>query len=174
MDQLDDLTLIARAQAGDKSAFGVLVRRHQSGVLRVATVVSGSAEGAEDIAQETFIRAHRGLSSFRLDARLEPWLYQIAANTARNQRRARGRQARLALKVGSLAMPVASSSELDDRLLVIDGLNRLRVEDRLVIALRYFEDLSEADIAIALNCRPGTVKSRLARGIDRLRAEIGQ
>ena len=174
MDQLDDTTLIARAQAGDKTAFGILVRRHQRGVLRVATVVSGSVEGAEDIAQETFIRAHRGLAKFRQDARLEPWLYQIAANTARNQRRTRGRQARLALKVGSLPMPVVASYEPDDRILIIDGLNRLRVEDRLVIALRYFEDLSEADIAIALHCRPGTVKSRLARAVDRLRSEIGQ
>ncbi len=174
MDQLDDATLIARAQAGDNTAFGVLVRRHQSGVFRVATVVSGSVEGAEDIAQETFIRAHRGLGSFRTDARFEPWLYQIAANTARNQRRSRGRQARLALKVGSMTPATQSTAEPDDRLLVVDALNRMRADDRLVIALRYFEDLSEADMAIVLKCRPGTVKSRLARAVDRLRSEIGQ
>ncbi len=174
MDQLDDATLIARAQAGDNTAFGVLVRRHQSGVLRVATVVSGSVEGAEDIAQETFIRAHRGLPSFRKDARLEPWLYQIAANTARNQRRSRGRQARLALKVGSMVPATWPTSEPDDRLLVVGALNRLRSDDRLVIALRYFEDLSEADMAIVLKCRRGTVKSRLARAVDRLRSEIEQ
>ena len=104
-------------------------------------------------------------------------MFRIVANTARNDRRARGRQAHLAMRVagasggadGSIEDEVVSA---DERRVVLAGLNRLASADREVIALRYFEDLSEAEMATVLDCPPGTVKSRLSRAMQRLRAEL--
>lgn len=171
-DDLDDAALITRTLEGDMAAFGVLVRRHQAAVQRVATVVLGTREGADDVAQETFVRAYRALRTFHLDRRLDPWLFKIAANLARNQKRSAGRQSRLAVKVSAHTATAATDPPVEDRMLVIDALNQLRPADRLVIALRYFEDLAEQEMAVVLNCRPGTVKSRLARAMDRLRQEV--
>lgn len=175
MDEPDDATLVERAQAGDVRAFETLVRRHQAAVARLAGFVSGSFEAAEDITQEAFVKAYRSLHRFEPGKPFRPWVFRIAANTAKNHRRSAGRKARLAVKVGALAVD-PSPDPADDavaRTTVLAALERLPAADRLVIALRYFDDLSERDMAHVLGVRPGTVKSRLARSVARLRAELG-
>ncbi|MDH3307936.1 MAG: RNA polymerase sigma factor [Acidimicrobiia bacterium] len=175
MDELDDATLVALSKEGDQRAFGVLVRRHQASVARLAGFVSGSFDAAEDITQETFVKAYRALDRFQDGAPFRPWILRIAANTAKNHRRSLGRKARLSLKVA--ALPTAGGTDPADQVAatatVADALARLNPDDRLVVTLRYFEDLSERDMATALACAPGTVKSRLARAMGRLRAEMG-
>lgn len=172
---------MARARAGDAAAYGELVRAHRSSALRVATVVLGTAEGADDVVQQAWERAWRGLGGFHPDRAFRPWLLHVVANTARNDRRSRGRRAHLVARAGQALGPgsgVEAASPEDlvvtdlQRRQVVTALNRLRASDRLVIALRYFEQLSEREMAEVLGRPPGTVKSRLARALARLRVEL--
>lgn len=168
---------MAEAQAGDASAFGELVRPHQPAALRVATVVLGTNEGADDVVQQAIERAWRGLSSFRSESPFGPWFLRIVANCARNDRRSRGRRGRLQVRVAtadqsSVVTPDDAAIVGEDRQRVINALNRLSRADRLVIALRHFEEMSEREMAETLDCRIGTVKSRLSRAMARLRNEL--
>jgi RNA polymerase sigma factor (sigma-70 family) len=175
----EETTLLSRARAGDLQAFGVLVRRHQRAALRTAFAVGGSESEAEDVTQEAFVKAFRALPRFREGAPLRPWLMRIVANEARNRRRGRGRRQHLTARVAAMTPTAGRSAEevalgavSADRLRA--AVARLNDRDRTVIALRYFAGLSEAETANALDVAPGTVKSRLSRALDRLRAELGE
>jgi RNA polymerase sigma factor (sigma-70 family) len=173
---------VRRARQGDAGAFGELVRRHQAAALRVATVVLGTSEGADDVVQQAMVRAWRAMSRFDERRAFRPWLLQIVANAARNDRRSRGRFARLAVRAASQAPHgngAASAVDPEEAIVadlerrrVVEALNRLRAEDRLVIALRHFEQLSEREMVDVLDVPSGTVKSRLSRAMARLRAEL--
>ena len=118
---------------------------------------------------------------FRAGEPLRPWLLTIVANEARNRRRSSGRRAALALRAAGEEHPsgeAAPSPEAallagERRAALLAALGRLREDDRLVIGCRHLLELSEAETAAALGVRPGTVKSRLSRGLERLRAELG-
>ena len=170
-----------RARQGDATAYGELVRRHQPAALRVATVVLGTCEGADDVAQQAMERAWRAMPRFDVRRAFRPWLLRIVANAARNDRRSRGRFARLAVRAaghapngnGAAAVgPEEAMVAAVERRRVVEALNRLRAEDRLVIALRHFEQLSEREMVDVLEVPSGTVKSRLSRAMTRLRAEL--
>ena len=167
-----------RAQRGDADAYEQMVQAHQGIAFRMAYLVTGSAAEAEDAAQDAFVKAYRALARFRPDAPFRPWLLRIVANEARNRRRSEGRRASLALRAAAAEpsgdaapSPEASFLQAEQRAALLAAVNRLREEDRLVIALRYFLELSEAETAAALGVRAGTVKSRLSRALERLRAE---
>jgi len=176
--QVTDADLIARARAGSDHAFGMLVARHQTVAFRTAYVICGEAADAEDAAQEAFIKARAAMGRFRPDAPFRPWLLTIVANEARNRRRAAGRRQALAGRVAAIelrepvALPEAEALAGGERRELAGALARLGPEHREVIALRYLLDLSEAECAAALKCRPGTVKSRLSRALARLRVEL--
>lgn len=170
-----DGELVARARRGDLGAFEALVRRYESTAIRVASVVCGSA-GAEDAAQEGFIRAYRSLGRFDVTRPFRPWLLRIVVNVAKNRVRAEERQLQLTLRSpvpGSAADagPDAVLAE-ERRVALAQALARLPERDRVMIACRWFEDMSEREIAATLAIRPGTVKSRLSRAMTRLRAEL--
>jgi RNA polymerase sigma factor (sigma-70 family) len=153
------------------------VRRHERVALRVATVVLGTHEGAHDVAQDAVLRAYKGLPAFRGGSAFGPWFLRIVANCARNDRRSRGRRARLSLRAAALRPVSAPSPEehavtSDDTARVVEAMNRLPDIDRLVLALRHIEGMSEAEMAEVLECAPGTVKSRVSRALDRLRNEL--
>jgi RNA polymerase sigma factor (sigma-70 family) len=171
--------LVARAQRGDADAYERIVEAYQGIAFRVAYVVCGDAADAEDAAQEGLVKAFRALPRFRTGAPLRPWLLQIVANEARNRRRAAGRRASLALRAAAESRPgdAAPSPEAavlgaEERGELLAAVNGLREEERLVVACRYFLDLSEAETAAALDMRPGTVKSRLSRALDHLRVVL--
>jgi RNA polymerase sigma-70 factor (ECF subfamily) len=172
----DEQRLIAAAKAGDEQAYGRLLARHQAVAFRVAYLVTGSAAEAEDALQEACVSAWLALDRFREPAPFRPWLVRIAANAARNRRRAAGRQAGLALRVVSepATAPSAEAVALaaSEREALAAAVARLREDDQLVIAARYFLGLTEAEAATALGVRPGTVKSRLSRALTRLRAQL--
>jgi RNA polymerase sigma-70 factor, ECF subfamily len=174
----DDQALIARARAGDQDAYGALVARHQDVAFRTAYVISGDAADAEEAAQDAFVKAHAALDRFRAGAPWRPWLLTIVANEARNRRRSAGRREHLAVRAAAaepslVAASAESSVLLADRREALRGaLARLEERDREVVFLRFFLDLSEAETAAALGCRPGTVKSRLHRALERLRAHL--
>ena len=176
---LEEAQLVDRARRGDVGAYEQLVRNYQRLAVRTAHVITGEAADAQDAAQEAFVKAFYSLNRFREGAPFRPWLLRIVANEAINRRNAAWRKSRLALRVAESRTPddAAPSPEAaalghELRAELVDALNRLKPEDRLVVAYRYFFDLSEAEMADALGCRRGTVKSRLSRALERLRAEF--
>jgi len=177
--EVTDADLIARARAGDDRAFGMLVARHQTVAFRTAYVICGQAADAEDAAQEAFIKARGAMARFREGAPFRPWLLTIVSNEARNRRRAAGRRQSLAGRAAAVEetrapvpLPEAEALAGDDRRELAAALRRLGADHREVIVLRYILDLSEAECAAALNCRQGTVKSRLSRALANLRTEL--
>lgn len=151
------------------------MRRHQESAFRTAYLIVGDAAEAEDAAQEAFVKAYYALARFRPGAPFRPWLLRIAANEALNRHTARGRRVRLAMRAAEtlpadpVPSPERAALDAERRDTVLRALETLRPEDRRVIAFRYFLDLSEAEMATALDCARGTVKSRLARALGRLR-----
>jgi RNA polymerase sigma factor (sigma-70 family) len=176
----DEDALVERARRGDAVAYAGLVERYQQVAFRIAYVVLSSAAEAEDAAQEAFIKAYYALPRFRIGAAFRPWLLQIVANQAKNQRRAGGRRGDLLLRATAEERPsgdAAPSPEVDAlleerRQALLTAVNGLRDEDRLVVAYRYFFELSEGEMAGALGCARGTVKSRLSRALGRLRQVV--
>src|SRR5919197_4314950 len=177
---LTEHELVERARAGDGSAYATLVRDHEETAFRIAYVICGNAADAEEAAQDAFVKAYRALGRFRSGEPLRPWLLAIVANEARNRRRSAGRRAALVLRAAGEGRPsgeAAPSPEAallagERRSTLLAALNGLDERDRTVIAYRYLLDLSEAETAAALGVRPGTVKSRLSRALERLRAEL--
>jgi len=175
----DDSVLIARAVRGDSAAYEEIVQRYQQVAFRTAYVITGSAPDAEDAAQEAFVKAYRALGRFREGAALRPWLLKIVANEARNRIRSTGRRQQLELRLIQSTRPgaAATSAEAvavasDERRRLLAMVNALGDEDRLVIASRYFLELSGEETAAALGIPEGTVKSRLSRALARLRTRV--
>ena len=155
------------------------MRVHQAAAFRTAYLITGDASEAEDAAQEAFVKAYRALGRFESGAPFRPWLLAVVANEAKNRRKAAVRRSGLAFRAGmeeSLGngspSPEAAVVAAERRAELLHALDGLREEYRLVIALRYFLGLSEAETALALGCARGTVKSRLSRAIDGLRKRM--
>jgi RNA polymerase sigma-70 factor (ECF subfamily) len=177
--------LVERARAGDGVAYGELVRRHRPAAVRVATAVlrgrsgGGADADADDVVQAAVERAWRAVAGLQADRGFRPWFLAVVANGARNERRARGRRARLALRVAAADATRAVPTPEDvavraaEHAAVAGALGHLPDGDRALLALRHARELSERDIAAALDCPPGTVKSRLSRARGRLRAQLG-
>ena len=176
---LDEAELVARAIRGDAAAFEELVVMYQSLAFRTALLLTGSTEDAEEAATDGFLKAFRALGRFRRGKPFRPWLLAIVANEARNKRRAAGRRARLTLQVvdqsrpGDAApSPEAAVLEAERRRRLLEAVERLPDDQRLVVSCRFFLDLGEAETAAVLGLRRGTAKSRLSRALDRLREEV--
>jgi RNA polymerase sigma-70 factor (ECF subfamily) len=168
----DDGELVRRARSGDRDAYGMLIRRHQQVAFRVAFAVCGDAAEAEDATQEAFVKAYKSLWRFRPGAPWKPWLLRIVANEARNRRRSAGRRDHLATLAAAEAAAHADAVADHSAAELRDALDRLDAPHREVVLLRHVLELSERETAAALGCRPGTVKSRLSRGLARLREEL--
>ena len=169
-----------RAQRGDARAYEELVRPHHEIAFRVAYLVTRNAADAEDAAQEGLVKAWRALRRFRAGEPLRPWLLQIVANEARNRRRSAGRRERLVLRAAAAAAPggaapppEAAALDAEERERLLAALEELPEQARLVLAYRYLLSLSEEETAAALGVRRGTVKSRSARALERLREAYG-
>jgi RNA polymerase sigma-70 factor (ECF subfamily) len=172
-------TLVERAKGGDVAAYEELVRGHQAVAFRTAFTITGDAAEAEDAAQEAFVKVYRTLDRFRSGAPFRPWLLTVVANEARNRRRAAGRRLGLTLRAaeqhGSQNAPPSPETAVvaeERRAELLGAVEGLREEDREVISLRYFLELSEAEAASVMGCARGTVKSRLSRAVGRLRAKM--
>jgi RNA polymerase sigma-70 factor (ECF subfamily) len=179
---LEEEDLVARAGGGDGAAFGQLVQTYQEVAFRTAYLIAGDAGDAVDFANDAFVKAHAALARFRPDAPFRPWLLQIVANEARNRRRAAGRRAQLALRAAddqriatsgdAAPSPEVAALAREQRQALLEAVNGLREDDRQAITFRYFLDLSESEMADALGCARGTVKSRLSRALARLRDQL--
>jgi RNA polymerase sigma-70 factor (ECF subfamily) len=178
---LEEAELVGRARAGDAAAYEELVRMHQQIAMRTAWLVTRNATDAEDAVQEAFVKAYRALGRFREGSPFRPWLLAIVANEARNRRRSVARSDRLALRVaevrpsgGAAPSPEAAALLDEERTVLMEALNAMREEDRLVVGYRYLLGLSEAETAAALGVPVGTVKSRLSRALVRLRSALSE
>jgi RNA polymerase sigma-70 factor (ECF subfamily) len=172
--EASDLELVRRAQRGERGAFDLLVLRYQHKVIKlVARLLRDPAE-AEDVAQEAFVKAYRALGSFRGDSAFYTWLYRIAVNTARNamasrQRRPLDYEAELSeAEQGDTPEATALTEEIRET--VNRAVAELPEDLRTAIILREVEGLSYEEIASAMDCPVGTVRSRIFRAreaIDR-------
>lgn len=170
---LEDKDLVARVVAtGDQNAFATLVRRHQSSVRALLRrLCAGDHALADDLAQETFLRAHRHLDRFRGDAKLSSWLYRIAYNTYLSHARKKSSQ-ELPLEEGREG-EAAAPAELT---LARHDLNRafavLRPEERAALSMTYGRDLDHEEAASILGMPLGTLKTHVRRGKEKLRKKL--
>jgi len=175
----DEVELFSRAQRGETAAYEEIVQRYQQVAFRTAYVITGSAAEAEDATQDGFVKAYRALATFRPGAEPRPWLLRIVANEARNRVRSTGRRRQVELRLaegfrpgGAAPSPEAATLAAEERRRLLNLVNELSNDDRLVISSRYFLDLSGEETAAALGIPEGTVKSRLSRALTRLRTLV--
>jgi len=174
-----DSDLVARAAAGDGSAFHALVERHRAMVYRLAYQFAGNHHDAEDIAQDVFIKVYRSLERFRYDAQLTSWLYRIVMNACIDHRRRQSpsgwapftEEAELRMantpEDGPGPEDQAYGGQLGE---VLEAeIARLPPGQRLVFTMRHHEGLKLSEIAGALNLAEGTVKRQLHAAVHRLR-----
>ncbi len=178
----DDRVLVALARDGDRAAFDELVRRHADGLYAVVVRLCADRDEAEEVTQEAFLRAWRGLPAFRGDAQFFTWLYRIGVNEAR--RRADGMRRRADVVVVSLdeqrehasrdrsVQPVDRAERADLRRILDAAIAALPVDQRAALVLRDVEGLSTAQAAAVLGLREAALKSRLHRARELLRAGL--
>ncbi len=187
-----DKLLVDRFKNGDQSAFDEMVLRYWDRIFAMVKQLLGNSEDAEEVTQDAFVRAHRGLENFRGDSAFSTWLYQIATNLARNKywywwRRKRDKSI-------SFDQPLSGEGEITladvfpaeaqtpkeetvtrefvDR--IGECMQMLNTKHREVLVLRNVQNLSYEEIAAILNISVGTVKSRIARARNGLREKMGR
>jgi len=178
-----DLELVRRAQRNERGAFDLLVLKYQHKVVKLVARLLRDPTEAEDVAQEAFVKAYRALGSFRGDSAFYTWLYRIAVNTARNSIASRQRrpldyeadlseseQNNVAARLKHDDTPEAAALSEEIRVTVNQAIEQLPEDLRTAIVLREVEGLSYEEIAVAMDCPVGTVRSRIFRAreaIDR-------
>ena len=174
-----DIALVKRVQAGERRAFDLLVRKYQHKVLGVVSRYVNDWAEAQDVAQEAFIRAFRAIANFRGESAFYTWLYKIATNTAKNYLVAQGRRPpgddlqvddaqhlESAVKLKDSATPERELMREEVERTVFEAVEALPEELRAAITLREVDGLSYEEIASAMNCPIGTVRSRIFRARD--------
>ncbi len=170
----EEAELIARVVAADdRAAFAELVRRHQSAVRRfLRHLCRGDAALADDLAQESFVQAYRGLAHYRQEAPFLTWLLGIAHNHWRNAWRKRSRERVMEATLAADETLPATSTSADLRHDLSCALRHLTADEQLAIHLNYQQGLSHSEIATLLAWPLGTVKTQLARAKDKLRQHL--
>jgi RNA polymerase sigma-70 factor (ECF subfamily) len=176
-----DEELVEACQAGESSAFDVLVARWEDRIRGAAFRFLGSEEEARDVAQEAFLKAYRALDGFKREARFSSWLYQIATNLCRDRLRRRKTRATVSLEALEETGPtmVETRPSAQERLLERDlaravrrAIQALPEEQREVVILKEYQELTFLEIAQALDVPVSTVKTRLYRGLGQLRLQL--
>ena len=181
-----DLALVKRVQQGDRAAFDLLVVKYQHRILKlIMRYVKDPAE-ALDVAQEAFLKAYRGASSFRGDSAFYTWLYRIAINTAKNHLVSANRrsaqfdfdmqendQSEVMARLQELDTPEALAMSEQLRAQVLKTIAELPEDLRTAIVLREVEGMSYEEIAQTMQCPVGTVRSRIFRAREAIDKSIG-
>ncbi len=172
---LSDEQLARAIQRGDKAALTPLVERHHSPLIGyLYRMTGGDRQLAEDLAQEAFLRALRGIAGYRYPRPFKPWLYAIATNLARDHYKRADTRRTEPINTGTLRHPAPNPPEAAyqntaEAQQVAAAVAALPAHQREAVILRYYQNFSLAEIAAALNIPTGTVKSRLSLGLKRLR-----
>jgi RNA polymerase sigma factor (sigma-70 family) len=175
----EDRALMARVQAGDEAAFGVLMERWERPVKSVIGRIVLNASEAEELAQETMVRVWQQRDKFRDGAEVRPWVFSIAVNLARNRLRWWRRRPEVALEEWSAAEEGATGREGDGEMerkeraaAVRDAIAALPLELREAIVLFEFEEMSQAEIAVTVGASVKAVEARVARAREKLRVTL--
>jgi RNA polymerase sigma-70 factor (ECF subfamily) len=172
----DDADLVRRSGRGDDEAFSELVRRHQEVAFRVAYLVTGHAATAREAVQTSLLKAYQRVGQLREAEAFRGWLLRIVTNEARNHLRAETRWSALTVRApdprATQADPEEAAIAGEQQRRLLEALKTLRPEDRIALGMRYFLDLSEAEMADALGWPRGTIKSRLSRSLASLRVRL--
>jgi RNA polymerase sigma-70 factor (ECF subfamily) len=179
-----DVDLVGQARTGDTDAFRLLVERHSRSLFGLAYRMTGNQSDAEDVVQESFLRAYRQLRSFDQRAGFGTWLYRIAVNCSLDLIRARGRRMEAFAPANEDAFdPVAEASTGDagpERLAwsgeirqrVAAGMARLSPIERAAFVLRHFEGMRIEEMSRVLGCQPGAAKHSVFRAVQKLRRAL--
>ena len=182
--ELTDAAFVARARSGDSDAFRVLTERHGRSLFRLAFRMTGNEHDAEDVVQESFLRAYRQLGKFDERASFGTWLYRIAANCSLDLVRSKKRRSEhiahtdpdmedpVVLLPSSDPTPerVALSSEVRER--VAEAMNGLSATERTAFVLRHFEGMCIEEVSRVLECQPGAAKHSVFRAVQKLRRAL--
>ena len=185
--ELTDATFVARARAGEGDAFRVLVERHSRALFRLAFRMTGNQQDAEDVVQESFLRAYKQLNRFDQRASFGTWLYRIAANCSLDLVRARKRRSEHVAGVSENGESVeeivtqlpaheptpermALSGEVRER--VIEAMKELSANERTAFVLRHFEGMKIEEVGRILDCQPGAAKHSVFRAVQKLRRSL--
>ncbi|MFT4581786.1 MAG: RNA polymerase sigma-70 factor (ECF subfamily) [Gammaproteobacteria bacterium] len=175
-DSYTDKELVQRIQRGDKKSFDLLVLKYQNRIIKLVSRYVRDQSDAQDIAQEAFLKAYRALPNFRGDSAFYTWLYRIAINTAKNyvvSLSRRPAEARIEnsdgeqMLIEDLQQDVATPENIlladEIKRTIVDAMNELPEDLRVAITLREVDGLSYEEIADAMDCPIGTVRSRIFR-----------
>jgi RNA polymerase sigma-70 factor (ECF subfamily) len=178
-EQKKDLGLVRKAQAGDKAAFDLLVRKYQNKIISLVSRYLGNNGDVQDVAQDAFIKAYIALPGFRGEAAFYTWLYRIAVNSAKNYLMSRGRkpytvdvdaeeteyyETSEALRENASPESLALTEEIKH--VIFNTIESLPEELKVAIQLRELDGMSYEEISIAMDCPIGTVRSRIFRARD--------
>jgi RNA polymerase sigma-70 factor (ECF subfamily) len=181
----DEAGLVARARHGDTEAFRILVERHSRDVFRLAFRMTGNEQDAEDVVQETFLKAYRKLAAFEERAQFGSWVHRIAANCSYDILRARVRHDERVERNegldGDRTLAVAAGDPSADRLVaggevrrrLRGALARLSALERSAFTLRHVEGMSIAEISAALELDTSAAKQSVFRAVRKLRQALG-
>lgn len=170
-----DQVVVERAKNGDIEAFSELVLRHQKSLLRLAYRVLGDLELAQDVVQESFMKAYQKLDSFEGRSAFKSWVYQITLNTAKNK--LRGKRPEL-VDIDKASISYDYDFEVailngDLKTIVRAEVNKLPIKQKMALSLRIFEDLSFAEIAEIMKCPYDTAKANYRHALIKLRDTLG-
>lgn len=180
--EMTDVTVVSRARTGDPDAFRLLVERHSQPIFRVAYRMTGNEHDADDVVQETFLRAYRQLDRFEERANFGTWLHRIAINCALDLLRARGRMDRYYggdPEDAEMSGTIRSEPE-QDRLLVsaelreqvAAAMERLSGNERTAFVLRHFEGMPVEEIGKTLGIQVNAAKHTIFRAVRKLRQSL--
>jgi RNA polymerase sigma-70 factor (ECF subfamily) len=179
-----DAAVVERIRAGDRNAFRTLVERHSHALFRLAYRMTGNEDDAEDVVQETFLRAFRHLNRFKPEGSFGAWLHRIAVNCAltliqKRPPQAEGSQTDIALTTDAVDALAASTPTPDRAAIhaelqrqVQAALGRLSPGERIAFVLRHFEGRSIAEIRAVLGVGAGAAKQYVFRGVQKMRQEL--
>ncbi|MGA3328731.1 MAG: sigma-70 family RNA polymerase sigma factor [Terriglobia bacterium] len=188
MSDIDEISLIRRAQEGDRSAFDALIRLYDQNVLRLALQVVGSPEEARDLYQEAFLKVYRSIHQFRLEAKFSTWLYRVVMNVCLDHLRRQKTRKEVAVPQPEDGQPEFLQTVPDDRPTLdperathsreisrriqaaLEGLNP---RERLVFELKHYQGLRLRAIGEICKTSEQTVKNCLFRATQKLRTELG-
>jgi RNA polymerase sigma-70 factor (ECF subfamily) len=179
----NDRAFVAKARSGDTDAFRALVERHSRTLFRLAFRMTGNTQDAEDVVQESFLRAYRQLAKFDERASFGTWMYRIATNCSLDLVRVRRRRSQVPVaaeepddRVPEFRSPAPSperaaiSGEVRERLAA--AMEELSGTERAAFVLRHFEGLRVEEISKVLECQPGAAKHSVFRAVQKLRRAL--
>ncbi|HLJ53749.1 MAG TPA: RNA polymerase sigma factor [Chthonomonadaceae bacterium] len=182
MAETTDAQLIARCRAGDVEAFGRIYERHEGTLYRHALYLLGQREDADDVKQETFLRAYRTMATFRNDYNIRTWLFKICTNLCTDVLRRRQRRPQVALESEGAAHYLADEARANDPVrlaerthtvsAVLGILQSMPLPQRQAITLYLLEGFDYTQIAEILGCARGAAKMRVLRAMEQYRERV--